>query len=217
MTLMNKFPNTSISCLSTHLSWVRNFFGQKSRFMLYCLNMSSRVICRECTNFLRLTFNVSLLMFGWNVSNNRRSSSYICPAFVWTLDHRNWSSMSRTMLCRASKPFKLALLSISTNVLIGWVLSSTCGSSSIRIVSKTFRMAPSLTSHYCPNACLLGMFGLLNFAMISHCWASVKHVASSFIRLPLRFIESKGLETDMSKVRTYQLSAHPRLRFKVRT
>ena len=44
-----------------------------------------------------------------------------------------------------------------------------------------FRMAPSLTSYSRPIACLLGAFGLLNFAMISHCWALVKQVASSFI------------------------------------
>ena len=55
------------------------------------------------------------------------------------------------------------------------------------------------------------------FTMISHRWASVKRVASSFIPFPLWFIESKGLKSDMSKVRTYQLSAHQRLRFKVRT
>ena len=70
-------------------------------------------------------------------------------------------------------------------------------------------MEPSLTSYSRPIA------RLLNFAMISYRWASVKRVASGFIRFPLRFIESKGLESDMSKVRTYQLSAHQRLQFKV--
>jgi hypothetical protein len=44
---------------------------------------------------------------------------------------------------------------------------------------------------------------LLNFAMISRFWASVKQVASSFIRFPLRFIEAKGLESDMNKVCIY--------------
>ena len=33
----------------------------------------------------------------------------------------------------------------------------------------------------------------------------------------LRIIESEGLESDMSKVRNYQLSAHQQLQFKVRT
>jgi hypothetical protein len=68
-------------------------------------------------------------------------------------------------------------------------------------------MAPSLTSYSCLIAHLLGAFGLLNFAMISHCWISVKRIALGFIHFPLRFIESEDLESDMSKVRTYQLSA----------
>ena len=64
---------------------------------------------------------------------------------------------------------------------------------------------------------LLGAFGLLNFAMISHCWALIKRVISGYIHFLLRFIESKGLENDMSKVRTCQLSAHQWFRLKVRT
>ena len=111
----------------------------------------------------------------------------------------------------ASKPLKSVALSDSTNVSIGWISSSIGGSSSILIVSISFWMAPSLTSYSRPGACLLGAFGLLNFAMVSHCWALVKRVASSFIRFPFWFIESEGLESDMSKVRTYQLSAHQRL------
>ena len=38
--------------------------------------------------------------------------------------------MSGTVLCRASKPLKSVALSDSTNVTIGWILSSTGGSSS---------------------------------------------------------------------------------------
>ena len=75
-------------------------------------------------------------------------------------------------------------------------------------LSQTFWMASSLTSYSRPNARLLNTFGLLNFAMISHHWASVKWVVLGFIRFPLRFIKSEGLESDMSKVHTYQLSAH---------
>ena len=78
-------------------------------------------------------------------------------------------------------------------------------------LSQTFRGVPSLTLYSCPSARLLNMFGLLKFAIISRCWALVKRIASSFIHFPLRFplwfIESQGLESDMSKVRTYQLSA----------
>ena len=83
-------------------------------------------------------------------------------------------------------------------------------------LSQTFRMVPSLTSYSSPNAFLFGAFGLLNFATISHHWASVwKRVASGFIYFPLQFIKLEGLENNMSKVRTYQLSAHQRLWFKV--
>ena len=118
---------------------------------------------------------------------------------------------------RASKSLKLVALSDSANVSIGWISSSIGGSSSIRIVFITFRMAPSLTSYSRPSARLLGAFGLLIFAMISHHWASVEWVASSFICFPLRFIEPEGLENDMSKVHMYQQSARQRLRFKVCT
>ena len=118
---------------------------------------------------------------------------------------------------RASKPLKLVALSNSTNVSIDWISSSIGGYSSILIVSITFQMAPSLISYSCPSARLLGTFTLLNLATISHHWASVKWVASSFIRFPLQFIESEGLESEMSKVCTYQLNAHQRLRFKMCT
>ena len=109
---------------------------------------------------------------------------------------------------RVSKPLKSVALPDSANASIGWIPSSIGGSSPIRIVSLTLRMAPSLMSYSHPSARSLGAFGLVNFAMISHRWASVKRVASSFIRSPLGFIESEGQESDMSKIRTYQLSAH---------
>ena len=81
--------------------------------------MSCIVICRECMNFLPLTFNVGFLVFCWNVANDRRSSSYICSVFVWTSEQSNWSLMSRTMLRTTSKPSKPVALSDSTNVLKG--------------------------------------------------------------------------------------------------
>jgi hypothetical protein len=52
-------------------------------------------------------------------------------------------------------------------------------------LSHTFRMAPSLTSYSRPNARLLGAFGLLNFAMFSHRWASVEWVYLKFHPLPV--------------------------------
>ena len=84
-------------------------------------------------------------------------------------------------------------------------------------LSQTFRMAPSLISHSHPCACLLNAFGLLNFTMMSHRWALVKRVASNLIHFPLQFIELEGVESDMSKVGTYQLSAHQGLLFRVHT
>ena len=65
-------------------------FWQKSGFILYCLNMSCKVICRECINFLRLTFNINLFDISLNVSNDRHNSSYICLASVWTSEQSNW-------------------------------------------------------------------------------------------------------------------------------
>ena len=50
--------------------------------------------------------------------------------------------------------------------------------------------------------------------MISHLWASVKQVALGFIHFLLRFIELENLESDMSKVHTYQLSARQWLQLK---
>ena len=58
---------------------------------------------------------------------------------------------------------------------------------------------------------------LSDSTMISHHWASVKQVALDFIRFPLRFTEPEGLESNMSKVSAFQLSAHQRLQFKVHT
>ena len=54
---------------------------------------------------------------------------------------------------------------------------------------------------------------LAQLAMISHRSASVQRVAIGSIRFPLRFIESKGPENHLNKVRTCQLSAHQRLQF----
>lgn len=75
----------------------------------------------------------------------------------------------------------------------------------------------SLTNYILPPQHPLAQHNrLAQFCNDSHRWALVKRVASSFICFPLCFIETKGLENDMSKVHTYQLSVYQRLRFKVR-
>ena len=71
--------------------------------------------------FFGMTFNVSLLTFRWNVSNERHNASYICRDSVWTTEQSNRSWMWRTTLCRASKPLKWVALSNSANVSIGWI------------------------------------------------------------------------------------------------
>ena len=111
----SNLPLKYASRLSEQICW------QKIGFILYCLNMSCRVICCKCMNFLCLKLSVSLLTFHWNISNDRYNSSYICPTSVWTSEQSNWPSMSRTMLCRASKPLKSLALSDSTNVSIGFI------------------------------------------------------------------------------------------------
>ena len=73
--------------------------------------------------------HVSLLL---NVSNNRRSSSHICLASVWTLEQSNWSSMSRKLVCRASKPLKSVALPDSTNEPYGGTLGARIDSVSKR-------------------------------------------------------------------------------------
>ena len=176
--------------------------------------MSCRVICRECMNCITLDTQCQLVNVSLkHLKQSDRCSSYICPRSVWTSEQSKWSSMSRIVLCRASKPLKSVALSDSTNVSIGWISSSVGDFSPIHIISRTLWLVPSLTSY----SRLLGAFILLNFAMILHRWASVKRAASSFIRFMLRFIQWKDLESDMSKVCTYQLSAHQLLWFKVRT
>ena len=112
-----------ISCLSTHpfkyaTCLSAQFFWQKIGFILFCLNMSCMVICRECMYFLWLKFNVSLLTFHWNVSNDHCSLLYIRATPVWTSKQSNW--WSKILLCRASRPLKSVALLDSTNVSIGW-------------------------------------------------------------------------------------------------
>jgi hypothetical protein len=75
------------------------FFWRNPWLIFYYLNMSCKVICYKCILFVCLTFNVRMFTFHWNVSNGRRSSSYICPTSVWTSEPSNSLSMSRTMLC----------------------------------------------------------------------------------------------------------------------
>ena len=97
------------------------FFWAKLGFILYCLKMSCRVICRKCMKFLQWKFNINLLTYWWNVSTNHHSSSYIYSTFVWTSEQSNESSMSRIVLCRASKPLKSVALSDSANASTDWI------------------------------------------------------------------------------------------------
>ena len=65
---------TLFSHLSMHpfryASWLmRNFFWQKSGFIFNCLNMSCRVICHECMNFLRFVKEVRIPSPSGNVVN----------------------------------------------------------------------------------------------------------------------------------------------------
>ena len=176
--------------------------------------MSCIVIFRECMKFSRLTFNVSLLPFCWNISNDHRNSTYIClTSSIWKSEQNNWSSMSRTMLCKASKPVKSVALLNATNVSIG-----SCNKCFIAICSPD---CPRLSGWHlhtlAPAYACLAHSARSTLQWCSHRWASVKHVASGFIRSPLQFIKSEGLESNMSKVRTYQLNAHQRHWFKMRT
>ena len=111
-----------ISHLSMHMFTCANFLTNMRVHIL----LFEHVIFREYMIFLHLTFNVTLLTFRWNVSNDRRNSSYICSTSVWTSEQSNWSLMSRIMLCRALEPLKLVALSDSTNVSISWISSSIC-------------------------------------------------------------------------------------------
>jgi hypothetical protein len=171
------------SWLSAQIIW------QKVGFLFYCLNMSCIVICHECMKFLRLKFNVGFLKFCWNASNNRRNSSYICSTSVWALEQINW--------CRCWGQCCVELQSLWSQLQFEiQQLSWHVGFRRIMFsrLSQTLWMLPILTSYFSPSARLLGMFGLLNFAKISHRWALVKWVTLSFIYFPLRFIKSKSLE-----------------------
>ena len=61
-----------------------------------------------------------------------------------TSEQSDWSSMSRTVLHRVSKPLKWRALSSSANVSIGWTSSSINGSSSVRIVSITLSTSSNI-------------------------------------------------------------------------
>ena len=159
------------------------------------------------------TLDIHCRFVNISLKHLKRSSQFIIHLSSFPFEH--WSKAT-SCWCQEQQSFKVAL-SDSTNVSIGSISSSIGGSSSIRIISIAFQMAPSLTLYSRPNAHLLNAFSLLKFAMISHHWTLVKWVASSFTHFPLHFIELEGLENVLCKVRTYQLSAHQRLWFKVRT
>ena len=123
------------------------------------------------------TLDIHFQFVNVSLKHLKRSSQFIIHLFSFRLNIGAKQLVIDVKDNRASKPLKSVALSNSTNVSIGWISSSIGGSSSIRIVSITFHVAPSLTSYSHPSARLLGAFNLLNFAMISHRWASVKWVA----------------------------------------
>ena len=104
----------------------------------------------------------------------------------------NWSSMSRTSLCRASKLLKLVVLFESTNVLIRWISSLIGG--------RALHLVPMGAHWVCPPTKWAPM-GTKCRTLIG---------GSSSIHIVSRTL-------DYWKVHTYQFSAHQRLRFKVRT
>ena len=198
MLAVNQFsPCTVISRLIKYALRVSaQIFWHKLGFIFYCLNMSCKVICRECMIFLRLAFNVSLLTFRWNISNDRRSPSYICSASVWTSEQSNWSSMSRIMLCRASKPLKsvalcldrldfVAVCSPNCPKLSGWRLHWLHTAAPVPICLARLACSTLQWFHFIglrsSGLPQVSSISRCNFTMISHRWASVKWVASSFI------------------------------------
>ena len=68
--------------------------------------------------------------------------------------------MSRTLLCRASKPLKYVALLDSTNVPISWILLQV-----VLPIVPNFPNGASLTSYSRSTARLLGVFSLLNFVI----------------------------------------------------
>ena len=125
-------------------------FDQNHGCILCCLNMSGRGIRREWIFF---TPDIHCQFVNVSLKRLKRLSQ-----FTVHLSNFRWNIGAEQLVVdvkdsRASKPLKSVALSDSTNVLIG-------GSPSIRIVSVTFRMAPSLTSYSRPNARLLGAFNL---------------------------------------------------------
>ena len=120
--------------------------------------------------------------------------------------------MLRIVLCRASKPLKSVALSISTIVLIGWILLQY-----VLPIIPDF-LDGAFTDFKIPSQRPLAR--RIQLAQLCNDFTSLgfgQAGALRFIRFPLRFIESKVLESDLSKVHTYQLSAHQRVQFKVRT
>jgi hypothetical protein len=94
LNVYSNFPLKYASRLSAQ------FFWQKSGFMFYCLNLSCRVICCECMIFLRLTFNVSLLMFRWDVLNDRHRMDFVIDRWCSfggrrSFVHQHQASMGR--------------------------------------------------------------------------------------------------------------------------
>ena len=164
---------TVISCSSTHpfkyaSSLSVQFFWQKLGFYFIFWTCRAKSFAANVWIYAWHWMSVCWRFVETSQMINAVHHTFV-QLSVWTSQQSNWLSISRAVLCRVTKPLKSVALSDSTNVSIGWICCNM-----FSWLSQTFRMAPSLTSYSSPNACLLDIFGLLNFAMISHRWALVK-------------------------------------------
>ena len=144
---------TLIARLSTHpfryaFPLSAQFFWQKLGFIPYCLTISRIVTCRKCIHFF--TLDIQCQIFNVSLKHLKRLSRFIIHMINFSLNigAKNWSSMSKIVLCRVSKPLKLVTLSNSTNVSIGYISSSIGGSSLICIISRTSSTSSSITTQY---------------------------------------------------------------------
>ena len=116
------------------------------------------------------------------------------------------------MLRIASKLLKLVALLGSTNVLVGWI-SLQC----VLPVVPNF-LDGTFTDFILPPQRPLARCVQLAQLCNSFTWLGFGQTGClRFHLFPIAFVKSEGLESNMSKVHTYQLSAHQRLWLKVHT
>ena len=124
-----------ISCLSTHpfkyASRVSaHLFWQTLGFIYYCLKMVCKVICQKCMGFF--AHDVQCWFVNDSLKRFKRPPQFIIHMSK-TSEQSNWSLMSRTMLCRASKTLKSVALSDSTNISIGRTSVAACSTDCLKL------------------------------------------------------------------------------------